>query len=120
MSKNFIISFFIITNLITAAFCFGFHYRLVETRYELKSIRDELSAAKDQQREIREIIRGTDELLSESFDTINGIRSQIKIVRESYEKMENLLYSPRSNDTNYDGDTNNEKVKDERKPETKN
>ena len=71
--------------------------RLVETRQQLESIRMEYARAEDQQRELREIIRGTDKILCESFDTLSGIRSQIAAIRESYEQMENLLYSTRDN-----------------------
>lgn len=120
MLKNFIISFLIVIDIITAAFCFRLHYRLEQSRQQLEHYRAELNAAKDQQQRIREIVRGTDEILSESLDTVAGIRSQIKIIRESYEKMENLLYGIGSNDANYDGDSNNEKVEDERKSEEKN
>jgi len=120
MLKNFIISFLIVTNIITAAFCFRLHYRLEQSRQLIEHYRTELNAAEDRQQRIREIVRGTDEILSESLNTVAGIRSQIAVIRESYEKMENLLYGIGSNDTNYDSGTNNEAIKDERKSEEKN
>lgn len=108
MLKNFIISFLIVINLITAAFCFGYHYRLEQTRQLVEHYRSELNAAEDQQREIAEIIRGTDEILSESFNTITGIRGQITIIREEYEKMERIINSTRGSSTNDNSSTNNE------------
>lgn len=77
-------------------------HRLASTRFELESVRTELESAEDKQSRIRDIVRGTDEILSESFYTIEGIRSQIRTIRESYEEMEALLndsnaYSSRLN-----------------------
>lgn len=69
------------------------HNRLVETRRELESVRTELNRASDKQQRIGEIVRGTNEILSESFVTVNGLREQIAVIRESYEEMEKLLYS---------------------------
>lgn len=65
--------------------------RLEQTRYELESVRMELSAATNRQSELAEVLRRDSEILSESFDTISGIRSQIAAIRESYEKMENII-----------------------------
>lgn len=120
MLKNFIISFLIIANLITAAFCWRFHYRLVEIRSQLNSYRMELESAKNRESDIAESLRRTGEILDSSVNTLSGIRAQISEIRKNYEEMENLLYSSRCNDTNYDGDLNSEKVKDERTAETKN
>lgn len=69
------------------------HNRLVETRYELESVRQEFARAADQQQRIGEIVRGTAEILNESFVTVKGLREQIAIIRSSYEEMEKLLYS---------------------------
>lgn len=69
------------------------HNRLVETRYQLERTRMELNAASDQQQRIGEIVRGTADILSESFTTIGGLREQIAVLRASYEEMEKLLYS---------------------------
>ena len=91
MFKNYIIGFLIVVNLITAAFCVRFHYRLVETRQQLESVRMELSAATERQSEIAEILRRDGEIFRESSATIAGIRSQITVIRDSYEKMENIL-----------------------------
>lgn len=66
-------------------------YRLVKTRQQLDSVRMELSAATNRQSELAEILRRDGEILRESSNTISGIRSQIAIIRESYEAMENIL-----------------------------
>lgn len=68
-------------------------YRLGRTRQQLNDIRNELAAAQNQQYEIADILRRDGEILSVSFITVEGIRSQIKCIRESYEEMEKLLYS---------------------------
>lgn len=74
-------------------------YRLVDTRRQLESARMELSAATNRQSELAEILRRDGEILCESSATINGIRSQIAVIRDSYEKMENILAG-----NNYSGD----------------
>lgn len=66
-------------------------YRLVKTRQQLDSVRMELSAATNRQSELTEILRRDGEILRESSNTISGIRSQIAVIRESYEAMENIL-----------------------------
>lgn len=120
MFKKIVISFLIITNFITAAFCWRFHYRLGKYRQQLEHVRMELESAKNRESDIAESLRRTGEVLDSSVNTLSGIRAQISEIRKNYEEMENLLYSSRSNDTNYDGDSNNEKIKDERKSEEKN
>lgn len=106
-----IIVLILLLSLICACAGFGIQsYRLEQTRHELESIRVQYAAAKDQQRELREIIRGTDELLSESFDTISGIRSQITAIRESYEQMESIINSSGSNSANDNIGTNYETI----------
>ena len=110
MFKNFIISFLLGITISVSIACGIFYHRLVETRQQLESVRMEYAAVENQQRELREIIRGTDKILCESFDTLSGIRSQIAAIRESYEQMENLLYSTGDNNvidnsnTNYNGE----------------
>lgn len=110
MFKNFIISFLLVVSICVSIACGVFHYRLEQTRHELESIRVEYERAQDQQRELREIVRGTDEVLNKSFNTLSGIRSQIEVIRASYQKMENMLYgsgdgnSDDNNDTNYSGE----------------
>lgn len=66
-------------------------YRLVKTRQQLDSVRMELRAATNRQSELTEILRRDGEILRESSNTISGIRSQIAVIRESYEAMENIL-----------------------------
>lgn len=72
-------------------------YRLVKTRQQLDSVRMELSAATNRQSELTEILRRDGEILRESSNTISGIRSQIAIIRESYEAMENILSGNNNN-----------------------
>lgn len=74
-------------------------YRLERARSELESVRMELSAATSRQSELAEILRRDSEILCESSATISGIRSQIAVIRDSYEKMENILAG-----NNYSGD----------------
>ena len=87
-----IIRIIAILYFIVSVICGAYLYsRLEQTRYELESVRMELSAATNRQSELAEILRRDSEILSESFDTISGIRSQIAAIRESYEKMENII-----------------------------
>ena len=91
MWKNIIISFMLAV-IICVSVAFGIsHHRLVETRRQLNSTRMELSAATSRQSELTEILRRDGEILRESSTTISGIRSQIAVVRESYEEMERIL-----------------------------
>lgn len=71
--------------------------RLGQTRLELNSVRMELSAATNRQSELAEILRRDGEILRESSTTISGIRSQIAVIRESYEEMENIIANSNSN-----------------------
>lgn len=73
-----------------AGFCMQ-SYRLEQTRRQLDAIRVEYAAATSRQSELAEILRRDGEILCESSTTINGIRSQIAVIRDSYEKMENIL-----------------------------
>ena len=66
-------------------------YRLGVYRQQLESTRMELAAATNRQSEIAEILRRDGQILNESFTTISGIRSQIAIIKENYETMENIL-----------------------------
>ena len=91
MFKNFIICFLLIITTSVSITCGIFYSGLVETRRQLESTRMELSAATNRQSELAEILRRDGEILNESFTTISGIRSQIAVIRESYETMENIL-----------------------------
>lgn len=72
--------------------------RLERTRQQLDFIRAELEHAQDRQREAyntidecyRDVERAS-EILSESVNTVQGIRSQIFEIRKNYETMENRL-----------------------------
>ena len=110
------IIYYAITLFVTGCLAFvsvGFcvqTYRLDKTRVELNNVRVQLAAASYKQQRIADIVRGTDEILSETFTTVAGIRSQIAAIRESYEEMEKLLYSGNSNNIS-DNDTNLQKTK---------
>lgn len=91
MAKNFIICFLLIITTSVSITCGIFYNRLVSARKQLESTRMELSAATNRQSEIAEILRRNDQILNESFTTISGIRSQIAIIRDNYEAMENIL-----------------------------
>lgn len=86
-----IISILLVVSISTSIACGIFHHRLVETRFKLDSTRMELSAATSRQSELTEILRRDGEILRESSTTISGIRSQIAVIRESYEDMERIL-----------------------------
>lgn len=68
-------------------------YRLGQNRQRLEQVRVELSAAQNRQYELAEILKRDGAILRESSTTIAGIRSQIRVIRESYEEMENIIYS---------------------------
>lgn len=91
MWKNIIISFMLAVIICVSVACGIFHHRLVETRRQLESTRMELSAATNRQSELTEILRRDGEILRESSTTIAGIRSQIAVIRDSYEEMERIL-----------------------------
>ena len=93
MFKNFIISFLIITNIITAAFCFRLNYRLEQSRQLIEHYRVELNAAQNRESDIAESIRRTGEILDSSITTVSGLRAQIAEIRKNYEAMENRLHS---------------------------
>lgn len=106
MLKNFIISLLLVVSICTSVASGIFYHRLVEVRQQLNTVRVEYAAAQDKQSELRDIVRGTNEVLSESFNTLSGVRKQITAIRESYEKMENLLYNTGNNDS-VDNNTTN-------------
>lgn len=68
-------------------------YRLDNTRQQLDAVRAELDNAENRQQQLAEITSRTGTLLSESVDTVAGIRRQITEIRKNYEEMENLLNS---------------------------
>ena len=71
--------------------------RLDNTRQQLITVRAELNNAENRQRQLAEITSRTGSLLSESVDTVAGIRKQITEIRKNYEEMESLLNSSRLN-----------------------
>lgn len=89
-----------------AGFCMQ-SYRLEQTRRQLDAIRVEYAAATSRQSELAEILRRDGEILCESSTTINGIRSQIAAIRESYEAMEKLLLSSSTNSLHNNSNNNN-------------
>lgn len=82
------------------------YYRLVKTRNQLDNVRAELAAATDRQRDIGEIVSRANTILSESVNTVQGIREQIYIIRAVFEDMERRLYNVNDNDIVYDYKTN--------------
>jgi hypothetical protein len=52
-------------------------YRLERNRRELEQVRNELECARDRTSDIRDSLRRTNEILSESRTTVQGIREQI-------------------------------------------
>ena len=65
--------------------------RLECTRQQLEYYRAEFENAQDRQSELADILRRDGEILRESSTTINGIRSQIAAIRESYEAMQSII-----------------------------
>lgn len=106
MLSKIIFSVLIITNIITASFCFRLQDRLVKIGQQLEHYRVELSAATDREQDIAESIRRTGEILDSSVTTLSGIRAQIAAIRESYEEMENRLYNTRRDNTISNNTTN--------------
>lgn len=88
-------------------------YQLAIIRQELEYYRTELESATDRQQDalntIDECYRNvtrTGEILSESVDTIQGIRRQVSEIRKSYEDMENRLLQFYDNKCIIDNSTN--------------
>ena len=74
--------------------------RLERTERELGQVRMEYQSAANRERQLEmainecQYIAGrTDEILSESADTIQGIREQISEIRKSYEALEDIINS---------------------------
>lgn len=67
--------------------------RLEQNRQQLEHARMEYDAAIERQYRVTEILSRDSEIIGESATTIAGIRSQIAVVRESYEEMANILYN---------------------------
>lgn len=77
--------------------------RLERTERELGQVRMEYQSAANRERQLEmainecQYIAGrTDEILSESADTIQGIREQISEIRKSYEALEDIIDSVHS------------------------
>lgn len=73
-------------------------YKLASARQQLEYYRTELESATDRQQDalntIDECYRNvtrTGEILSESVNTVQGIRKQVSEIRENYETIENRL-----------------------------
>lgn len=78
-------------------------YQLGQYRRITEQYRIELEAARNRQSELEQTIVGCSDILkrdrailSEGFTTIQGLREQIKCVRESYEAMEDIINSVHS------------------------
>ena len=94
-----------------------FSCRLDRTRQQLEYYRTELESATSRQQEAydtidecyRTVERGS-EVLSQSVDTVQGIRKQISEIRENYELMENRMHKfyDDIHRTSYSSDNNKE------------
>lgn len=97
-----------------------FYSGLVKARSELEYYRTELSNAQNRERQLANTIDEcwqssirTGEILSESVDTISGIREQIRQIKENYTIMEDRLlqfydnYNIDNDCINYDKEINN-------------
>ena len=70
------------------------------TRFELDTVRNELATARNREQLTKELVENvegsverTSDILSESKDTVAGIRECINKIRKEYEEMANALYS---------------------------
>ena len=68
------------------------------TRFELDTVRNELATARERERFAKELVENvagsverTSNILSESKDTVAGIRECINKIRKEYEEMANAL-----------------------------
>ena len=68
-------------------------YRLERYRRELKQLRTELECARDRTSDIRNSLRRTNEILSESVGTVAELRKQLKEVRAAFEDLESYCDS---------------------------
>lgn len=93
MLKNFIISFLIVTNLITAAFGFRLNHQLGQSRQLVEHYRVEFNAAKDRESDIAESIRRTGEILDSSISTVAELRNAIGEIRRNYEEMASRMHN---------------------------
>lgn len=91
-AKKIIYTLFLVYFIVSITCGVILSYRLGQTRRQLDNVRVELTAAQNRQYELATILRRDSEILSESSTTIAGIRSQIRVIRESYEEMEAILY----------------------------
>lgn len=116
------IGVFILLVLLVGAFAgLGIQsYRLERARSELEYYRDELSNAQNRERQLANTIDEcwqssirAGEILSESVNTISGIREQIRQIKENYTIMEDRLlqfydnYNIDNDCINYDKEINN-------------
>ena len=75
-------------------------YRLHSYMEQCEHYRTELDAAADRQSEIRDVVRGTAEILSQTANTVAELRVQLQEVENSY----NYLWELVSNDNNCSSD----------------
>lgn len=102
-----IYKYIIIALCVALAFSLAGNYiqetRLERTECKLRQVTVEYQSAANRERQLEmainecQYIAGrTDEILSESADTIQGIREQISEIRKSYEAMEEVIDSVHS------------------------
>jgi len=99
-------------------------YKLGSLRCQFELTRNRLEYAQDQQRlyeqtigDLRTSVGRTNQILSKSTTTIQGIREQISQIKQQYEQMERLLNHINSSDSGINNRAGNssEEVSDENK-----
>ena len=95
MFKNFIISLLIVTNIITATFCFRLNSKLGQYMAKCEHYRLELEAATDRQSEITEVVGHTSCILSETVNSVAELREQLKAVEDDYNRLYSLCFDNR-------------------------
>lgn len=92
MFKNFIISLLIVTNIITATFCFRLNSKLEQYMAKCEHYRIELAAATDRQSEIAGVVGHTSCILSETVNSVAELREQLKAVEDDYNRIYSLCF----------------------------
>lgn len=80
---------------------------LEQSRLELRQIRTELADASDRQRDIEASVERTGRVLSESITTVQDLREALKVIREEFENMQNILRGNGRGSGSVNGDNNN-------------
>ena len=67
--------------------------RLEHIRQQYTELRIRYEGITDKQQQLTNIFRRTNEVLSNSATTIGEIKQQLRIIKENYQQMENILYN---------------------------